>query len=183
MYLNAIEVYGGDGFFDALPIVEACCPERDVVGVPFAGAVVRVVGGRSFVDDGSHAVRRLIAVQDLDFVSVLEVDTTVASRLGDEEFDVKAKVAVRLFGDDIGSAIFAAGGGWVVGHEDRADVNWIGGYFPFDGEGGGEAWAFPIGPLCIEHCHRSIEQHLCAGEWFGTHSDLCSGGGASQGEA
>ena len=46
--------------------------------------------------------------KDLDFITVLKVDTTVATFFGNIKFDVKAEVAVLLFCDHICSAILAA---------------------------------------------------------------------------
>ena len=73
-----------------------------------------------------------VAVADLDFVAVLEIDAAVAAGFGDEKFEVEAKVAVDFFGDDVGGAVFSASSGGIVGLEDGAAVDGISDDFPFD---------------------------------------------------
>ena len=75
-----------------------------------------------------------VAVEDLDFVSILEIDAAVAAFVGDEEFDVQAEVAVLLLGYYVGCSVFSSCCRGVVAHEDFAGIDGVVDEFPFDGQ-------------------------------------------------
>ena len=75
--LLAVEIHRHHRLLHALAIRKARGAEHDVVGVPFADAVVGVIGRFGFVNDRAHAVRRLVAVEHLDLVTVLEIHAAV----------------------------------------------------------------------------------------------------------
>ena len=170
----AVEVDGDEGFFAEFAVLESGGAEGDVVGVPSAGAVVSIEGGGGIIDHGGHAVGAEVAVEDLDFVAVLQIDAAVAAGLGDAEFDVEAEVAVFGFGDDVGGSVFSAVGGAVVGHDDGAfgGFHGVGDDFPFDGHGGEEAGAFPVFPFGVEQRAGAVDEDFCAGGWGGSEVEV-----------
>ena len=168
----AVKKHRNEGFFDEDAVFEASGAEIDIVGVPLSRAGVSVVRGRGFVDDSGHAVFGFVAIEDLDFEAILQIDAAIAAGFHDKEFDMEAEIAIGFFGDDIGGAIFAAGGDGVIGHEDRALVDGIFDDFPFDGERGFEAWALPINPFFVEERAGAIEDDFGAFEGFGVETDI-----------
>ena len=149
MHFDSVEEHGDHSRLHKFAILKTSGSEDNVVSVPFSESVVSVVRGFGFVDDGAHSVLGFVAVKHLNFVTVLEIDAAVASGFGDEEFDVQSKVAVLLFGDDVGGAVFAASGGGIVGHQNGTGVNGIADDFPFDRQAGGKARPLPISPFTV----------------------------------
>src|SRR5207248_9816775 len=119
-----------------------------------------------FVDHRAHTVFGFVAVEDLDFVTILEIHAAVATGLHDQELDVEAEVAVGFFGDDVGRAVFAAVGDAVVGHYAGAAVDGVGNNFPLDGHVREEAGTFPVFPLLIEGFARAVDDDVGVGGGF-----------------
>jgi len=171
--LDAVEIKGDACGLCANAVFEAGRAELYVVGVPMAEAFVGEVGRRSFVDDGAHAVVRSVSVADLDFVTVLEIHAAVAAGFADKELHVQAEIAISFFGHDISGAKFPAVGGAVIGHEDAgAGDDGIGYDLPFDGKGGGEAWAGPVRPFGVERGAGTVDKHFSARERHGADANL-----------
>ena len=115
---------------------------------------------------------RLVAIEHLDFVAVLQIDAAVAARLHDQKFDVQTKIAVGFLGDDVRRAILPACGDWIIAHHGAAFIHRILHDFPFDRHRGFEARPFPINPLFIQHRTRAVHDDLRARWRFCADADL-----------
>ena len=118
-----------------------------------------------------------VAVTDLNLVTVLEINATVAPSFGDKELNVQPEVAVGFLGHDVGGAVFAASRGGIVGLENRAAVNGIIDDLPFDRHRGRKAGACPVSPFVVEQRTAAIDQDFGVGRRLGAESDLGERGG------
>ena len=150
MHLFSVEIHGQHGFLHSLTVFESCGTKGDIVGVPLSETTISMIRRLAFVDDCCHAVLGLVTVEHLNFVPVLQVDPTIASCLWDEKFNVKSKVSVCLFRDNIGGPVHASCGCRVVGDHGVACVHRILADFPLDGERGSKSRAFPVSPFLIQ---------------------------------
>src|SRR5262245_2259430 len=85
VHLLSVEIHREHRFLDALALREPRRAKHNIVSIPFPNAVVSVIRRLCFVDYCAHAMFGLVAVEHLNLVTVLEVNTAVAARLHDEE--------------------------------------------------------------------------------------------------
>ena len=170
--LLAIKINGDERLFRHLAIHEAGGAEGDIVGIPFPGAVVEVIGRVRLIDHRAHAVLGFITIEDLDLEAILQINPAIATFLADEKLDVEAEIPVSFFCDDVCSAIFSAKRDGIITHHGRTLIDGIRHDFPFDGHGGGEAWALPVDPLAIKHFPRAIDDDFRARNGLGTEPEL-----------
>ena len=108
-----------------------------------------------------------IPIEDLDFVTILQIHPTVAPFFGDPKLDVQSKVAELLLGDDIRRSKLSSGSGGVIRHHDRSLIHRIINHFPFDGQGRTETGPLPVSPFLIQQLAATVQEHL------GTFNRLC----------
>ena len=75
---------------------------------------------------------RSVTVQHLDFEAVLQIDPAVPARLAYQKLDMQPEVAILFFCDNVSSPVRAAGGSWIVCHDNRAGVDRIINNLPLD---------------------------------------------------
>lgn len=111
-----------------------------------------------------------IAIKYLNFVTVLKITPLFPFGACAKKFNVQSKIAVFLFGNYIGSAIFSIHCRWIVAVHHCSFINRILNNFPLYGQLGSKTWPFPIGLFLVEHFVRAIKNYFGFCRSFCTHS-------------
>jgi len=183
MHFLAIKVHSEHRFFHALAFFESRRAKNDVVRIPTPQTMIRIIWGLGFIDHRAHSVLGLFAIDNLNFIPILQVNPTVAARLHNQKLNVQPKIAMRSLSHNIRRAILAARRGWIIGADHRAFVQWILHHFPLDRQSGSEPRTLPISPLRIQHLPGAIDDHLSAGNWLCPNPDRLVGSHQTQGHA
>ncbi len=91
-----------------------------------------------------------IAVQDLDLVTVLQVNSGISSFLFNEEFHMESEIPVFLFGHNICRTVFMIHHCRIIAAHHSPFIHRIVHNFPFDGHLSGKPGTFPVDPVLMK---------------------------------
>ena len=170
---DAVVADGDDGVGGLLAVlVELGGGEVDVVGLPLQGREAHVHLGRGVLIDAAALVIEALeaeAVEDLDFVAVLEVQAAIGATLAaaerlerQEEFEVQFKISEGLLGLRVG---FEEAAGVDLAVDEGVGVLSI----EEDGRtlGGGEAFGRAVADGALERDAHALDRQPAVGEGGG----------------